>query len=203
MRAHKEENAWERKLKIQTIGRDETSADNHHHPYEPTPYAVLERLADSGYIIRENCVVDYGCGKGRVGFFLNHQIGCKTVGVEYDPHIYEQARRNAESYGGNGLTKIYCCPAEEYQVKGADRFYFFNPFTTEILEAVLNKIVQSYYEFPREIYLFFYYPDDKYVSTLMAGEFSDILSFEDEIDCRDLFPGEDYRERILIFGIHN
>ena len=48
----------------------------------------------------------------------------------------------------------------------------------------------------REILLFFYYPSEEYVSCLME---EDELMFYDEIDCRDLFPGEDSRERILIF----
>ena len=44
--------------------------------------------------------------------------------------------------------------------------------------------------------LFFYYPSDEYVSYLMTQEY---LMFEDEIDCRDLFEGNDGREKILIF----
>lgn len=37
---------------------------------EPTPYCVLERLANSGLIRKKDVVLDYGCGKGRVDFFL-------------------------------------------------------------------------------------------------------------------------------------
>ena len=44
------ESTWDATLKIKTTGRDETNADEYHHPYEPTPYSVLERLADSGLI---------------------------------------------------------------------------------------------------------------------------------------------------------
>ena len=80
----KTEFEWERKLNICTIDRDDTKEDANHYPYEPTPYVVLERLADSGYIVCDNSVVDYGCGKGRVGFFLNHQLGCKVLGIDFD-----------------------------------------------------------------------------------------------------------------------
>ena len=44
------------------------------HSYEPTPYSVLERLIESEYIKAENVVVDYGCGKGRVDFFISLRI---------------------------------------------------------------------------------------------------------------------------------
>ena len=60
------EKNWDKKLHIQTTGRDDSKADAYHHPYEPTPYKVLESLADSEYILKENIVADYGCGKGRV-----------------------------------------------------------------------------------------------------------------------------------------
>ena len=35
------ENTWDATLKIRTAGRDETNADQYHHPYEPTPYSLL------------------------------------------------------------------------------------------------------------------------------------------------------------------
>ena len=50
----------------------------------------------------------------------------------------------------------------------------------------------------RGIQLFFYYPSDEYISYLMTVE---ELVFSDEIDCRDLFPGNDSRERIVIFEL--
>ena len=43
------ENNWDKLLQVQTCGRDETNADEYHHPYEPTDYYVLERLAKSGF----------------------------------------------------------------------------------------------------------------------------------------------------------
>ena len=82
------EAAWDRRLQIVTTGRDELCADEYHHPYEPTPYCVLERLADSGWIHSEDVVLDYGCGKGRVGFFLSGQVKARTIGIEYDARIY-------------------------------------------------------------------------------------------------------------------
>ena len=63
---------------------------------------------------------------------------------------------------------------------------------------MLAKIVDSYYENPREHLLFFYYPSDEYVAFLMTR---DNVMFVDEIDCRDLFPGNDPREKILIFEV--
>lgn len=192
------EQQWDKKLKIHTTGRDDSHEDEYHYPYEPTPYSVLERLSKSGYINHDNEVIDFGCGKGRVGFFLNHELRCSVIGLEYDEKIYKQAKKNQETFARKQGIKIVCASAEEYEIECADCFYFFNPFSVEILRAVMGKIRDSYYQDPREMKLFFYYPNDEYLSYLMT---EDLLMFEDEIDCRDLFEGENEREKILIFEV--
>ena len=88
--------------------------------------------------------------------------------------------------------------AEEYEIENADCFYFFNPFSVEILRSVMGQIRDSYYQNPREMKLFFYYLEDEYLSYLMT---EDLLMFEDEIGCRDLFEGENEREKILVFEV--
>lgn len=201
------EHEWDQKLNIQTTGRDDKHADQFHHPYEPTPYCVLERLRDSGYITAENTLVDYGCGKGRVGFFLSHEIGCNCVGLEYDPPIFAQAEENLRAFAKKNTAanriRFLCENAEKYEISDADCFYFFNPFTVEILRSVMQQIIGSYYGSPRPMKLFFYYPDPEYVSYLLTGDSGrlDELYFLDEIDCRDLFDSDDEREKILIFEL--
>ena len=89
--------------------------------------------------------------------------------------------------------------AEYFAVsKEVDRIYFFNPFSLEILQKVMHKILESYYENPREMKLLFYYPSDEYISYLMTVN---ELMFADEIDCRDLFQKNDSREKIVIFEL--
>ncbi len=196
---HTDENKWDKLLGIRTSGRDDSQADQYRYPYEPTPYSVLERLANSGYIRKKNTLIDYGCGKGRVSFFLSYQTRCTSVGIEYDERIFESATKNLETAHAAGRVKFLHRNAENYVLPDeADRFYFFNPFSVEIFQSVLGKIKESYYDNPREMYLFFYYPSDEYVSYLMTV---DELAFEDEIDCTDLFEGMDSREKILIFTL--
>lgn len=50
MREDKNETRWDKLLHIRTMGRDDSHSDEHRFPYEPTPYCVLERLANSGCI---------------------------------------------------------------------------------------------------------------------------------------------------------
>lgn len=191
------EDTWDRLLKIKTTGRDDSEADPYHYPYEPTPYTVLERMANSGYIGKRNVLIDYGCGKGRVDFFLSYQLRCKTIGVEYDKRLYEISLRNKQAAVSGRTTEFVLANAENYEVPiEADCFYFFNPFSIEILKHVMGRILVSYYQKVREMKLFFYYPSDEYVSYLLQVE---ELEFEDEISCKDLFDGKNPRERVLIF----
>ena len=195
----KKERAWDNYLQIHTTGRDDARADQYHHPYEPTPYAVLERLADSGFFREGDTVVDYGCGKGRVGFFLGCKTEAKTVGIEYDERIHEMALENRRTTIIRRKPDFLLTRAEEFAVpKDVTRCYFFNPFSVEILHKVMARILESYYEDPREIFLFFYYPSDEYLAYLMTVE---ALEFYDEIECDDLFPGNDPRERVMIFWL--
>ena len=193
------ENTWDKLLQIKTAGRDELGADEYHHPYEPTPYSVLERLANSGLISKDDVVLDYGCGKGRVGFFLSYRSKTKTLGIEYDERIYSDALQNQKTTISRLKPDFVLTRAEEYEVpRSVNRCYFFNPFSVEILHKVMARIIESWYENPREVFLFFYYPADEYISYLMTV---DELEFYDEIECDDLFGGNDLRERIMIFQL--
>lgn len=193
------EQNWDKLLKIKTSGRDDSHSDQYRFPYEPTPYNVLERLANSGQIRKDDILLDYGTGKGRVCFYLSYQTRCATMGIEYDERIYKAAEENRNHAVSGRRTSFVMTAAEEFPVPAdVTGCYFFNPFSIEILQKVLARIQESYYENPRKIKLYFYYPSDEYVSYLMTQEY---LMFEDEIDCRDLFGGMDNREKILIFQI--
>ena len=193
------ENTWDKLLQIKTTGRDDSHSDQYRYPYEPTPYCVLERLANSGFIRKKDVVLDYGCGKGRVDFFLSYQTKAKTIGIEYDERIFQSALDNQRTAVSGAKTEFAMERAEEYEVPDeVNRCYFFNPFSVELLRKVMARIIESYYENPREIFLFFYYPSEEYISYLMTV---DELEFYDEIECGDLFDGNDVRERIMIFTL--
>ena len=193
------EKTWDLSLQIHTRGRDDLNADQYHHPYEPTPYCVLERLVGSGFFKEGDVVLDYGCGKGRVGFFLSYRTKAKSIGIEYDERIYQSALENNKTAVPRAKAEFVSVRAEEFDVpQDVSRCYFFNPFSVEILRQVMARIMESYYAAPREILLFFYYLSDEFMCYLMTV---DGLEFYDEIDCDDLFEGSNHRERIMIFEL--
>lgn len=193
------------KLHIETTGRNDSYSTNHLYPYEPTSYPVLDRLIKSGYICREDQLLDYGCGKGRVPIYLNHKIGCKTIGAELVDGFFEDAVKNVNSYrkyirtADNTDIEIVHLSAQKYEIPtSVTRFFFFNPFSTAVLKSVMGRVTESYYEKERRMLLFFYYPQDEYIAYLST---IDEVMFVDEIDCMDLFEEKDDRNRIIIYEI--
>ena len=194
-----DDNKWDKLLQIKTTGRDDSNADQYRYPYEPTPYCVLERLANSGFIGKRDVVLDYGCGKGRVDFFLAYQTKAHTIGIECDERIFNVALDNHKTAVSKIRTEFVLADAQTYGVpEEVNRCYFFNPFSVELLQKVIARIMESYYANPRELLLMFYYPSEEYISYLMTV---DELQFYDEIMCDDLFDGSNSRERILIFSV--
>ena len=193
------EQQWGRLLHVKTTGRDDSNADLFKYPYEPTPYCVLERLASHGLVRKGNTLLDYGCGKGRVGFFMSHQTRCRSIGVECSEWTYRAAERNLETAVSRRRVALEMANAEDFAVAPeVDRCFFFNPFSEKTLRKVLANILASWYGAPREILLMFYYPSDEYLSVLMGQPELEPVG---EIDCRDLFAGEDPRERIALFRL--
>lgn len=159
----------------------------------------INKLANTGIIGKNNTLLDYGCGKGRVSLFMAYQTKCHSIGIEYDNRIFERAIANKESSISGGRVTFINEDALKYNIpKEADRFFFFNPFSVEIFNCVLANIMDNFYNNPREMYMIFYYPSDEYLMCL-SQEYD--VSLYDEIDCRDISFGEARRERMVVYRI--
>ena len=122
------ENEWDKLLKIHTTGTDNTDADQYRYPYEPTPYSVLERLGNSGWIRKENTLLDYGCGKGRVDFFLSYQTRCRSIGIEYNERIYAKAVENKETAISAERVNFIVVNAEQFSFRWKWTAFIFQSF---------------------------------------------------------------------------
>ena len=93
------EKQYEELLNIKTIGDqswDETKMC--YHPYEPTPYFALDKLFENYNINEEDSIIDFGCGKGRLNFYLNYNFNCNVLGIEMDENFYNQCLENKKEY---------------------------------------------------------------------------------------------------------
>ncbi|WP_028403434.1 methyltransferase [Ectobacillus panaciterrae] len=175
----------------------------HHHRYEPTPYSALEKLFNQYELKSSDRIVDFGCGKGRLNFYINYLCNATVVGIEMNKTFYQEAVENRNSYlkkTKNSKDKIHfhCCFAEEYQIDPLDnRFYFFNPFSIHIFMNIINNILLSVEKSEREIELVLYYPSEDYIYFL-----ENYTSFElkEEIILLGLYEHNPH-ERFLIYKL--
>ncbi|KIL53035.1 hypothetical protein [Jeotgalibacillus campisalis] len=198
------EQEYDQMLSIKpTSGLQVLSSSIHQNRYEATPYAALEALGAEYPFHRKDGLVDYGSGKGRVPFFLHHQFQLSATGVEVNASLYQEAMENQTNYMKKkkntvGSVHFERCLAEEYRVeKDQNKFYFFNPFSTQIFIKVVNNISKSAEKNPRTVDLILYYPTTEYVHFL-----HDKTAFDLYADIK--IPGyyeKDEHERFLIFRL--
>ena len=143
---------------IQTDGTDTF----HRHRYEPTPYEVLDELFLYYTPTPDDHIVDYGCGLGRLNFYIEHRFSLPSTGIEFSEHYISRALTNLSHYKGkrDNISFLHCA-AEEYTVSSKDTvFYFFIPFSIDIFRRVVNQILLSWQKAPRILTLILYYPED-------------------------------------------
>ncbi|MDZ5606017.1 class I SAM-dependent methyltransferase [Bacillus pseudomycoides] len=190
-------------LNIKTVGDQKGfNKSLHYHRYEPTPYSALETLFNQYELKGSDRVVDFGCGKGRLNFYIHHACGASAVGIEMNETFYEEAMENRERYARksrNSKDKIQfqCCLAQEYEIDSRDnRFYFFNPFSVQVFMNVVNNILLSVEEVERDIELILYYPSEDYIFFL---ENQTAFELKEEVRLPEAYE-RNGNERFLVYG---
>lgn len=190
-------------LNIKTVGEQKGfNKSLHYHRYEPTPYSGLEILLNQYEIKSSDRVVDFGCGKGRLNFYIHHTCGASAVGIEMNETFYKEAMENRERYAKkarNSKDKIQfqCCLAQEYEIDPRDnRFYFFNPFSVQVFMNVVNNILLSVEEVERDIEMILYYPSEDYIFFL---ENQTAFELKMEVRLPEAYE-KNGNERFLVYG---
>jgi SAM-dependent methyltransferase len=190
-------------LNIETEGNQRGyNKSFHYHRYEPTPYQALEKLFAEYELTSSDHIVDFGCGKGRLNFFIHYLFGASVTGVEMNEELYEEAIENKANYlikaKNKGEIQFQCCLAEKYEINPLDtRFYFFNPFTIPIFWKIINNILVSVEKYKREVDLILYYPSEDYIYYLENNTLFELIK---EIQLPGLYENN-ANERFLIYRL--
>ncbi|QHA35608.1 SAM-dependent methyltransferase [Rossellomorea marisflavi] len=178
----------------------------HYHRYEPTPYEALDEFCEQYPFSKSDRVVDFGCGKGRLNFYLHHRFKCTTIGVEMNRDFYRDAMVNLDHYlrhAGIRKNNVHFkeCLAEDYAIHPRDnRFYFFNPFSVQIFMSVINNILHSVEGHLRDVDIILYYSPDDYIHYM---EDHPLFRLKAEVDLTGRFaenPYEKFRVYELFYG---
>lgn len=163
----------DRLLRINTVGvREWLHQSSHYNRYEATPYKALDDFFEVYELKKTDRLVDFGCGKGRLPFYIHNRCGVSVTGIEMSGQLYQEALENQASYmqkvkRSNTFISFECCLAEEYEVEAEDnRFYFFNPFSIQIFMTVIANVLRSVDQHKRSVDIILYYPTSDYIEFL-------------------------------------
>lgn len=196
------ENDYDDFLNIKTTGKQTHYNDSfHYNKYEETNYHSLDILFKDFKVNENDCIVDFGCGKGRLNFYANNKFNCKVTGIEMNKHYFEECSKNKTSYLNEHNKKpsainFINCLSEEYEINPKDNiFYFFNPFSIQIFMKVVENILSSVENNKRDVYIILYYPPDEYIYFLKTFT---PFNLQQEIKVDELYK-EDPKEKFLIY----
>lgn len=192
------ERYYDEVLGIETLGYREWDDEPEYYRCESTPYRALAQLAKDFPLKEDHHVVDFGCGRGRVSFYLHHLFNLRVTGIELHEETFAELKENEQSYlqrkdlEESPFTFLQC-HVEDFIPEDQDVFYFFNPFSVKIFRKVLANIERSLEEKDRECYLILYYPFIDYKYYLEK-----YTTFEKVLRIR-LDWEEDEREKFIIY----
>lgn len=198
------EKYYDKLLNINTIGNQNwKNTSTHNHPYEPTLYIALEELFEDYNLSKDDHIVDFGCGMGRLIFYINYYFKSYVTGVEINERYYEEALINKINYvkknkKSEDKINFECNLAQQYEISTLDnKFYFFNPFSIQIFSKVIDNILESYEENMRDIDIIMYYPSAEYLDFL---DYKTPFILNKEIYLKDLYEKDD-KEKFVIYSL--
>lgn len=173
------ERKQDRLLGIRTVGiREWRDNKVQYNRYEATPYKALNKLFQHYKFNKNDKVVDFGCGRGRVAFYIHNYFHIPVTGIEVNDKTYEEALENKENYilkakHINAPIDFQYGLAEHYKIdKSENCFYFFNPFSVHIFKKVVKNILHSVEKDRRTVDIILYYPIPEYRDFLKSTPFT-------------------------------
>jgi hypothetical protein len=116
----------------------------------------------------------------------------------YNEALINQMNYIKKSKKNEGKIHFHCCLAEEYKINPTDNvFYFFNPFSLQVFMKVINNILISVEESPRDIELILYYSSEEYLQFL---EYQSSFELKEEVKLPGIYENNPY-ERFLIYHL--
>lgn len=184
---------YDKNLKIRSGGLREWKNNEDFNRTESTPYRALDTLFRYYDLSPDAKMVDYGCGKGRVTFYVNEKFDIPVTGVEANDDTFDELVINHQAYSYGHPDQVNPVMfeygyAQNYNILEEDNvFYFFNPFSIKIFKKVMKKIKKSYKKHPRQIDVILYYPVPAYVRFMKHTKFKlihniDVPDKEDRLD---------------------
>lgn len=124
-----------------------------------TKYSAMPLIFRYVPISKGDVLVDIGCGKGRViNYWLCRKLKNKIIGLELDKDVAKMTKKNFARWKN---VTIIQGDAIENLPKDGTIFYFYNPFSEEIVQKFEEALAQNYKNKP--ITIVYYNPKSVHV----------------------------------------
>ncbi len=143
--------------RLMTTKLEASNADAHANvPSDSLPF--FEGLHHLPIKVNESVFLDYGCGSGKIIAFAAIKGFKKVIGIELDQEALEYAKANAERIKGAAISFINADAALVAVPDDVEVIYFFNPFGSSTMRAVLQQLKASYLRSPRPLFVLYQNP---------------------------------------------
>ena len=117
--------------------------------------------------IKNDSVVDFGCGKGYALHLMSKFNFDHLCGIEISPNLYNIAKTNFERLKSKNVELYLMDAADFIELNPYTVFYFFNPFPEIVLRQVIQNIIESIRNNPRKVTIIYTLPmyDEMIMST--------------------------------------
>lgn len=177
------ESMYDKMLNIKSIGiREWPAPEIEYNRYEATPYFALEKLFNKIIVKQSDKFVDFGCGMGRVAFYVHNRFNINVTGLEANQVVYQELQSNYYKYKKVSHLKkanleFKYLFAQDYLIDNSDNiFYFYNPFSILIFETIVNNILKSYDKNNREMKIILFYPIKQFHKYLLERTPFELIS---------------------------
>lgn len=128
----------------------------------PSDWLSIRRALNRLHVTRDDVLVDFGAGRGRVVVAAARLPFRRVIGVELSPELAAVAQENLRRDSARRR-----CRSAEIVVGDAESFdvpddttvaHFFNPFTGTTFHGVIERLLESFDRKPRALRLVYNYP---------------------------------------------
>lgn len=154
---------------IREIGSLEVHSDNARHAvrYQPSPHELATKIIHSLQIDhRRFSFVDFGAGKGRVLLIAAQLPFSAVLGVEFSQELCAIANANIDRQAPESLKaeQVECLHADVTAYELPDTplvCYFYNPFDQVVMASVVERLLASFHERRRDVYVLYVHPEHR------------------------------------------
>jgi SAM-dependent methyltransferase len=129
------------------------------HYYANSGGPHLDKVLRALKITAQDSVVDFGSGKGGALVTLSRYPFAGITGVEISPELVVIAKRNLDKLHIGNVTMYVCDAADFTDLDAYNWFYFFSPFPSAVMSAVIRNIRASLAHNPRKASIIYFNPE--------------------------------------------